>query len=210
LSTILVCPGTYVENAGDNSSGVRIVRSLSLIGAGDGGDDATNTILRPQFTNRSVVLVPSGSGNPTVALEGLRITGGSGANGRGINLGDSCVVNITACTITDNHTDAFGAGINLVDNVQLTLTNTHVTANSTTFTGGGIDASGSNNIVTLDADSRVTGNQAQNSPNSGGGIFASPGTVNLPSVDNVTDNEPNDCRGPGPFTGTGGAICTTT
>jgi hypothetical protein len=207
LSTILICPGTYVENAGDGSSAVRIVRSLSLIGAGDGADAATNTILRPQLADRSVVLVPGSSGNPTVAFEGLRITGGSDVSGRGINLGNSCVVSITDCTITDNHTGVNGAGINLVAQVQLTLTNTHVTANTAnSFGGGGIDASGTNNVVTLDADSRVTVNSAVSA---GGGIFASPGTVNLPSVDNVTDNSPNDCAGPGPFNGPG-AICTTT
>jgi hypothetical protein len=207
LSTILICPGTYVEN-GHSLTAVAIARSLSLIGAGEGEDDTTNTILRPELANRNVVRVLAGSARPAVALEGLRVTGGSQANGRGINAID-CTLTVTDCAITQNHTAAVaGSGMALLL-VDATLTNTHITFNSTPSTGGGMDVTGGK--VTLDAASRVTNNQAGNFLDSGGGIFVkNSATVELPSVANVTDNEPDDCRGPGgTYTGPG-SICTST
>jgi hypothetical protein len=52
--------------------------------------------------------------------------------------------------------------------------------------------------VTLDAASRVTGNEADlTDPNSGGGIF-NVGTLTLSSSANVTGNSPDNCGGPIP------------
>jgi predicted outer membrane repeat protein len=120
-------------------------------------------------------------------------------------------VTLESCTVSDNHPDSgMGGGILVVVSSRLSLINTLVTNNSA-LTGGGIAAT-SGAQVTLDVASRVTGNTSTGSANSGGGIFLQGGggtSAFLPSVDNVTDNDPDDCRGTGSYTGAG-AVCTTT
>lgn len=197
LTTIRVCPGTYVENA-DTYGAVLIDRALTLIGAGDGDDPATSTILQPAQADKRVVRIDEAG---VVRLEGLRVTGGTGSNGSGFLIFKSTVT-LASCTVTGNHPTDLGGGMTVIGGADVSLVDTLITLNSSMAQGGGIEAQTSN--VTLDTLSRVTGNTGAFV----GGIRAGGGTITLPSVDNVTNNTPNDCTGSG-FTGPG-AVCTTT
>jgi hypothetical protein len=205
-ATIYVCPGSYAESA-TGLGAVRILNPLTLIGAGDGDDPTTSTILTPVSSNEPVVYVETAS---PVILQGLRISGGTGLNGIGCLVNQSGV-EFTGCTIANNISDVPGGGISIVGGItQVTLTDTRVTGN-TGNSAGGIEVDGNGAKLTLDTLSRVTGNTATSQY---GGIRANSGsTVELPSADNVTNN-PNfgafkNCGGPGDYTGPG-AVCTTT
>lgn len=206
LSTIHVCPGTYLEQAGPTGA-VQIARALRLVGAGSGENDARSTILKPAQSDVPVVLVGSAQG---VTLQGLRITGGTGANGRGAQIYDSRV-DLNGCIIAQNVTDAPGGGFSIaVAGTQVTLTDTLVIGN-TGNSAGGVDVQGAGSSLTLDALSRITGNTATGG---NGGIRAIPNTsVTLPDANNVTNNTSfgaeKTCGGGGSFTGPG-AVCTTT
>lgn len=211
LTTIRVCPGIYTENDGSPTA-VLILRGLTLIGAGAGSDPASSTILQPQQDDQLVVTVSPPIG-PTeeVTLRAIRI---SGANrGGGGVLAVLSRVTLDSCTVTDNHPESgVGGGIQVTVSSRLNLINTLVTNNSAGL-GGGIAAS-SGGQITLDRASRVTNNVATGGAGSGGGIYLAGGggaSAFLPSVDNVTNNNPDNCRGVGTFSYTGdGAVCTTT
>lgn len=206
LSTIHVCPGTYVENAGPTSA-VAIARALRLVGAGSGENDASSTIVMPAQSNAAVVFV--GSASP-VALQGLRLTGGNGLNGRGAQIFDSRV-ELKQCTIAHNVAGVPGGGFSMVGpGTQVTLTDTLVIAN-TGDAAGGVEVQGAGSTLTLDALSRITGNTATGG---WGGVRAADGvSVSLPNVNNVTNNTSSgalkNCSSTGTFTGPG-AVCTTT
>jgi hypothetical protein len=59
-ATIYVCPGSYAEGA-TGLGAVRILNPLTLIGAGDGDDPTTSTILTPVSSNEPVVYVETAS-----------------------------------------------------------------------------------------------------------------------------------------------------
>jgi hypothetical protein len=205
-ATIRICPGVYVEDSTAQFRAVNITRSLRLVGAGDGLDPASNTHLRPLNSGKQVVGASADSGTVEVTLERLRITGGTGINGRGVGLA-RVILALSNCTITGNVSGTVGGGLSaLQTNTRVTLTNTHIT-NNTGSGAGGIRV-GMNVRVTLDALSRVTGNVATAGF---GGIRNDPGgIVDLPSVANVTGNfssgtNPN-CGGGGQFNGEG-MIC---
>jgi hypothetical protein len=65
-ATLLVCPGA-------NAGGFSINTALTIIGAGEGKDPTTNTVLDGGGSQR-VVHIPSGTG--AVARSRLHITGG--------------------------------------------------------------------------------------------------------------------------------------
>ena len=203
LSTIRVCPGTYVESK-DSGTAIRIERPLTLIGAGDGDNPATSTILRPAVTN--TVVVTTYEADP-VRLEGLHITGGVGNNGDGLSLLLSKVT-VARCTIAKNHpTNLVGGGM-YIGYSDVTLIDTRVTDNTSLVGGGAVVFS---STLQLDAASRIVRNQATGGQSNPPGGIQSDGagnTITLPSVMNVTGNTPRNCRGGG-FTGPG-AICTTT
>jgi hypothetical protein len=182
--TIRICAGVYTED-------LTIGQSLSLLGAGD-GNGVGNTILRGSGTTVAVNILEVQS----VALERLRITGGaSNEFGAGIRT-TADTLTLTDCTITGNRatgTSLDGGGIATFGNLE--LINTLVTGNTAGKRGGGI-FSFFNTTVTLDAASRVAGNQASltNSDN-GGGIFNNGGAVRLSNADNVSGNTPDNCGG---------------
>jgi hypothetical protein len=204
LETIYVCPGTYVENAAQ-FAGVSITRAVHLIGAGDEANAAANTILSPGATNKSVVEVVEAT---PVTIQGLRLTGSSGANGRGLAVFSSQVA-VATCTITGNVSDVSGGGIATAGpGTEVTLTNSRVTGN-TGSSAGGVDIQGAGARLILDTLSRIT----RNTGSGIGGIRAlSDTSAELPSVDNATGNTSttgaNNCGGGGAFTGPG-AVCTT-
>jgi hypothetical protein len=185
--TIRICPGLYTEN-------LTIDKSLTLIGAGD-GNGAGNTILRGSGTRQAVII----QSVQAVALERLRITGGATTEfGAGIrNTADR--LTLTGCTITGNKATSSADGGGIANFGTVELINSRVTGNTSERRGAGVFTWFSS-TVTLDAASRVTGNQASlTNVASGGGIFNNGGTVTLSSGDNVTGNTPHNCGGTVPL-----------
>ena len=214
MATIHICPGSYGEN-GEQNSGLFFERSVTLVGAGDGANASTNTIISPAAEDMRVIFF---RGEVDVHLQGLRLTGARGLSGHGIAASGKTLT-LTNCTIIDNkitglNDDEYiaGGGIQGFEFDQVTFTNTHVTGNAASMAGGVLlDRLTGTMTVTLDALSRITDNEAYNlNTNRIGGIYTVNATVNLPSADNVTGNILYDCGGVGStFTGDG-AICTET
>lgn len=199
--TVYVCPGRYV--------GTFIMPNGALVGAGDGDDPATSTILDAIGAGR-VVTVASGV---TAALHGLRITGGTTTVGSGAGIANSGTLTMTECTIDKNHSADDGGGI-LSNGPKLTLTACVVSGNTCPQDGGGILAGGVVTIhgsaftgnmaggfggglhcsgaITFDSASSVTGNTCS-AANCGGGITRLGGTVALNGAA-VSGNTPNNCR----------------
>ena len=199
--TVYVCPGRYVGTYNPGSG--------SIIGAGDGDDPATSTILDANRNGR-VMRIESGR---TVSLHGLRLTGGFDdsvtASGGGV-MNDGGLT-MTDCTITGNETP-IGTGGGLITYGPLTLTRCQVTEN-TAFYGGGIYAvSGTitlvRSVVSQNKSTNLGGGIAvyggtlhvndgssvtDNTAADGGGIYRAGGTVTLNDAQ-VTDNEPNNGR----------------
>jgi hypothetical protein len=201
--TIVICPGTYVEN-------VTITRDVRLIGR-DAGAGASASTLRGTGAG-PVVTVKTG----LVALERLHITGGRGDGGGISNLG--ATLGLSGCTVSGNsdlgasgggiyntgalilngstvsqNAAAEGGGIfNTGGNAEVQVINSEIRGNRAN-NGGGIYAHEGANVL-VDAGSRVTANFAERE---GGGIFASltAGRVELVSRDSVIANIPSNCEG---------------
>ena len=199
---LFVCPGTY-------RGGFSIARTVTVIGAGEGADPASNTVLNGNETQR-VLNITSG----TVDLQRLHITGGDagpsatdggggiknngatltvqectvagnvGVVGGGVRQIDGSLA-MTRCTVRDNEASSAG-GLALIDDGgpgpagQATLTDCLV-SNNTASSGAGGFLTGL--PLTLAGTTRVTGNTASLA----GGIFVGTG-VNS----NVTIGA--DCR----------------
>jgi uncharacterized protein YjbI with pentapeptide repeats len=205
-STIRVCAGTY--------GAILVSRNLTIVGAGDGPNAASNTILDAAGSGR-VVLVKVGV---IATLRGLRVTGGvavrgtggvagGGPNGGGI-VNDGTLT-LLECTVTENTADGFGGGI--VTGGSLTLIGCTVSGNTCGLEGGGIAVSVASVMLTgcqitgntaargggignlgrgtsTIASTTITGNTATVA-NAGGGIFNEPGgTVTLQAGASVTGN----------------------
>jgi parallel beta-helix repeat protein len=205
-TTIRICAGTYFES-------ITIARDLTLIGAGDGADPAGNTILQGPGSGRVVDITEPAA---TVALQGLRITGGattdngggvrsraglltmagctvtgnSAANAAGIlNFGGDCTLIMSDCTVSANTVtgvDGNGGGIMNASGIAI-LTNCRVTGNTATSNGGGIFSGTSAASLTL-IRTTVTGNHAGTE---GGGIF-NIGQVVCSNANSVTGNTADD------------------
>lgn len=227
LTTIRVCPGTYVGN-------IEIPRDLTLIGAGD-GTGAGNTTLQGDVNNQPNSVVTIDPLGQTVTLRSLRITGGFDDLGGGIchqgasltmidctvtgNTADmdggglcsdpGSVAFLTDCAISGNHAtggggSAIGGGIFCAD--AMTLTDCLVEANTSESDGAGIYVSNAAPDVLTLIRTIVRTNEANGT---GGGIFNSAGSnVDLQSGTSVSGNsataEPN-CGGPGTYTDPNGA-----
>jgi hypothetical protein len=160
-ATIAICAGTYVEN-------VTIESDLTLIGAGDAADAASNTILRGTGTidvpNSAVTITPNAA---AVTLRALRITNGFDELGGGV-CHEGPMLTMIDCTLTGNTAFAEGGGICNDFGGTAFLTGCTISGNfavnSGTATGGGIHNGG---MMTL-TDCEVIGNTADLS---GGGIY---------------------------------------
>jgi hypothetical protein len=178
--TITLCAGTFTGN-------LTIDRDLTLIGAGD-GFGAGNTILQGTGTGSVVTTTLN-----VLTLRSLRIIGGNAASASGGGIDSQATLELIDCTVTGNSAE-FGGGI-VVAFGGLSLTNSVITGNVATEEGGGIfNYFGT---VTLDAASRVTGNDA-NEFDGGGGIYNQQGVVTLSTTENVTNNDPDNCGGSPP------------
>ena len=149
--TVFVCPGRY--------AGGFTTASVTLIGAGNGDNPATSTILDGREQER----VLTTSEGATVSLSRLRITrGNSGdAPGGGVFASDGDL-SIDDCVIDGNRTSgsnfAGGGGLH-AEGARLTMTNSRV-ANNTSGFGGGMQFRGSSHVSI--AATRVSTNRVFN------------------------------------------------
>ncbi len=210
--TVYLCPGAY-------QGGFTINAAVSVIGAGDGDDTASNTILDGNDAARAV-LINSGTG--TVELERLRITGGAtssfaagirhegttlrmrdctvtgntgagGSSAGGISSNFGTTLELTRCTVSDNHApDAIAGGIDIVGTT--TLTDCLIEGNDASV-GGGIYLWGG--LTTLAGSTEVRGNTASNLA---GGIYVRfLGTLVIAETCRVTNNTAPAGKGGGIF-----------
>jgi CSLREA domain-containing protein len=201
-STVFAVPGPYTINL----TGVLPVLSTDMTIAGPGAKVLT---VRRNTGGDYRVFEISGGGNPSVTIDGLRISNGNvvgispASQGAGIFVSTTGTVNITNSTISGNTASGGGGGI-FQSSGTLNITNTTVSGNSATQ-GGALDAMGgtanitnstlsgnsvsgngggvivSNTNVTI-THTTITANVADNDNNSvgiGGGIFRNSGTVTL-------------------------------
>jgi hypothetical protein len=128
--TIRLCAGTYLGPAAIAD----IDKDLTIVGAGDGADPATETILDAAGTGQ-VLRIRS---TRTVTLQGLRLTGGVGSAGGVRNEGD---LTMTGCTVHRN-TGASGGPGGMLSLGPLSMTDCTVSENTSSAANvGGIRAS---------------------------------------------------------------------
>jgi hypothetical protein len=178
--THYLCPGRYQGNFTASAA-------VTLIGAGEGADPASDTILDANGAGQ-VLLIPAGVG--PVELRRLRVTGGNSPgriifpDGGGIaHLGTT--LRMTECTVAGNTVVGFGGG-GLFNDTPSTLEMTRCTVrdNLTTLSGavgGGIFTQGTMTLT----DCLVEANRSEDN---GGGIVIFNGTTTLSGTTQVRDN----------------------
>jgi hypothetical protein len=175
--TVYVCPGRY-------QGGFILTDAVTIIGAGEGSDAASDTILDGNAAGR-VLTVNAGAG--TVVLERLRISGGNSEGGSGLDHGGT-TLRMRECTVSNNTSvDSSGGGIlvetgSTLEMTRCTVRDNHVTSLSGIGTGGGIHAAGTTTLT----DCLIEANDAANS---GGGLYVVGGTTTLLGTTQVRENE---------------------
>jgi hypothetical protein len=166
--TVYVCPGRYI-------GGFTLDVHVTVIGAGQGGDERVDTILDGLAADR----VLSVANAVTASLERLRIAGGA-FPGLGAGVYNNGDLTLTACTVTANTaTDGRGGGLfNGGFGSSLTMNDCTVSKNTTAGTvgsrhGGGI-AGSFGGTVTLTG-CTISGNISS----AGGGGIHNDGTLIL-------------------------------
>jgi CSLREA domain-containing protein len=198
-STIMVPAGTYTlgipganEDAGLTGD-LDVTKDLTIIGAG-----ASVVTLNGAGLDRLLDVQGTGS----LTLSGVRITGGSGSNGGGINsmaFGPTRLV-ISQSTIDNNSATNSGGGISSVGGV---LTDVTVTNNAAPI-GGGIATGSSTMTVTH---STISNNTAVGRSAAGGGIFNGYGVL-IVRNSTINANTVTGTNGIPVEGGTGGGIAT--
>ena len=204
--TNYVCPGRYRGGFVANAA-------VTLIGAGDGADATSSTILDARGTGTSVLRVNRDVG--TVELRQLRLTGANTTgNGGGLDhfgttlqLSDCTVagntaaflgggiyhedgfLQLTRCAIRSNHTPTLdGAGI--YASGLTVLTDCLVEQNNAAGDGGGLYIS-DNATILLEGTTVVRGNTAQR----GAGILLELGVLTVDAACQIRDNTATDSGG---------------
>ncbi len=166
-----VCPGRYENN-------FEIRANVVLIGAGDGEDEASSTILDAGGSGRTVTVFEPAR----ASLQGVRITGGSASNGGGIrNMGN---LTLTACTVSGN-SSSLGGGIynSFTGPSSLTLDDCRVIDNTATVNGGGLH-NNSVSVVRLNGCTFALNDSGED----GGGILNNSGTIEITNTE-ISENE---------------------
>jgi predicted outer membrane repeat protein len=198
--TVYACPGRYVGNF--------TVGNGALIGAGQGDNPATSTILDASGNGVVVFVAPT----IVAALHGLRLTGGNVPASAGGGINNNGTVTATSCTVDQNHSGIAGGGIAHVSGGKLTLNACTVSRNTSPGDGGGIYTFGGAMTImgtaingnkgknggglyiqhpaTFDSACSITGNTASGT---GGGIHSAAGAVTLGGA-TVSGNTPNNCH----------------
>jgi hypothetical protein len=172
--TVLVQPGTYVENI--NFNGHNIVLGSLFLTTGDTSYISTTII--DGDSSGSVVIFENGEDSMTV-ITGFAIQNGFASNGGGIHCNSSSPV-ISFNNIAENFFRYRGGGI-YCDNSYLNIENNNIGNNAGGNYGGGIYCNNSDPIIKYNS---IKGNS---SGSSGGGIcchFSSPTIFS----NNISDN----------------------
>jgi predicted outer membrane repeat protein len=182
--TVRVCPGRYEHR-------YELSASVTVIGAGDGDDAETSTILDGGGSGRTL-FVENGA---DVSLQGVRITGGSANLGAGVR--NNGGLTLTSCTISGNVASELGGGIYAANNASgsLKLIDCRVTEN-TAVRGGGLD----NNAISAITISRCSFTKNRSGSQGGGGIYNNSGTIHITNSQ-IIGNETED-NGGGVYNGT--------
>ena len=158
--TVLVAPGTYVENITYNDTNI-VVGSLFLTTSDT--SYISSTIIDGNQSGRVVTFDGLNEENSSGELNGFTITNGNG----GIYCIETPPVSLSNLIITQNTATEDGGGIRIIYDSNATLSNVTISGNSTGGRGGGIFVRRSNVIIT---NATINDNF---SGTSGGGIFVS-------------------------------------
>lgn len=135
--SILVGPGTYVENIN--------FKGMAIVVVSEYGPDTTiidgSSPAHPDTS--SAVLFASGEGNGSV-LDGFTVTGGTGtASSWGRLGGGICCINVSSPIIINNvvknNSSDYAGGIECEENCDASISNNEVTMNLANEAGGGIE-----------------------------------------------------------------------
>jgi hypothetical protein len=180
--TVFVCPGTY--RGGFNLLGA-LAAGVSVIGAGEGSDPTSNTVLDANGAGR-VLLINAGVG--TVVLERLRITAGNVTTGSPREPGAGIrhvgtTLQMRDCTVTGNSCTGGTGGIHSgfgPAGSTLEMTRCTVSDNHALNTGGPVPEGDGGGIFSLGTTTLTDCLIADNSANNvGGGIFHRFGSTEL-------------------------------
>lgn len=193
--TVYVCPGRYI-------GGFTLDAHVTVIGAGQGGDERGDTILDGQAADR----VLSVANAVTATLNRVRITGGA-FPGLGAGIYNNGDLTLIACTVTANTADeGQGGGLFNGGAGSLTMTGCTVSNNTTIGTIGsrhGAGIAGSfGGTVTL-TDCTIRGNISS----AGGGGIQNDGTLEL--EDCILDDNRAEGGDGGGIRNIGGAVTLT-
>jgi len=216
---VYVCPGRYTTTFALSPS-----RALTVIGAGQGASEATDTILDAQQTGTTLLI--EGTARFAVSLSRVRITGGASPVGGGFGggmfhngLANEADVFMTDCTVTGNTSQSSGGGILTASGRHLTMRRCTVSNNQARDRGsggGGIEVLGptmltdcliENNSslqgggggIAIGGDTVLDGHTLvrHNRALGGAGIFVASGSVTIGADCRVTGNTLWDLDAPG-------------
>ncbi len=161
--TVLVQPGTYLENINYNGRNI-VVGSLFLT---SGDIVHIQTTIIDGHSAGTVVLMESGETN-SAALIGFTLIGGNGSFGGGISCASGSNPLIAFNIIKQNSAGQSGGGISCWQNCDPLIKNTVIYGNSTASFGGGISLSA--NCDPVISNCVIAGNTA---PSAGGAGISS-------------------------------------
>ena len=141
---------------------------MSIIGPG-----SDNLLIHANGIGGSIFSIKGSSGQVTVDMSGIRITGGNiNGNGGGIYVYPGNTLNLSSCSVDHNSAALDGGGI-INDQGKLSLTNCDVLYNTSASRGGGM----ANFTGELTIINTSIGNNT--SADNGGGIYNLNGTAEL-------------------------------
>ena len=184
--TVLVQPGTYVENISNNSKNI-VIGSLLLTTGDisyinqtiiDGNQDgrvvslSNNAVLTGFSITNGFVSYPSmGAGiscGGSTTVKDVIISGNT-TNHRGGGIAASGSTTIKNAIISGNTANSYGGGIHCNYGDSLTIENVTISGNTAGSDGGGIYSWRGNNSLTI-KNSIISGNTASGFSSNGGGI----------------------------------------
>ncbi len=211
--TVLVQPGTYVENI--NCNGHKVVLASLLLTTGD-TSHVSSTIIDGNSSDR-VITLENGEDSTTVIC-GFTIKNGFALSGSGIYCGDNSSPTIRDNRITENSADANGGGIYCFRSSPIIIRNTirENSAGGLYGLGGGVYCNESDPPI---QDNKITDNYGSGiccedanplirnnliSDNLGNGIICRSGSFAIISGNIISGNT---AFGPGSY---GGGLCCVT
>jgi len=174
--TVLVYPGTYLENI--NYNGKNIVIASLFLTTEDSSYISQTTI---DANGNGTVVTFEGGEDSSATLAGITLENGSSINGSGIFCDNSSGPTIKYVRIINNSATNFGGGIYCDNNSDIRLIRVKILENDANLRGGGIFALNSDPFL----ENVVIGNNATGSY--GGGIYcynSSPVIINSTLANN--------------------------